>query len=1442
MAEGIVADKILESFGGEFFTGDQSAGAQWSPNMYSKLYILDDAIVTQTHFGKFEAIPVPDPDTLDYEEAKGVFEIRRLGCLEGIYVSPGAGGIGVAQMITEFFRVGEDRLHVLGEVSGMGPEGPAVTGEQEIPGTEGWEARYDLQPEHYDMDKEGGKLWSILQKQAESAGSVEDEPDADDSEVEKIGPDEGEDSKGTYEDVKSYYADSANGTINKILREYRKIFSSGFEVITPAGLLMENDNGYGVLGHLKGNALTKDKVNRNLQHLYDYFRKTMNLTEVPVRSIRDIANVIVTGKAGDGKRYDGTLVFPYKMMEYAFGRRRMANSDSKSMTNYQEHSKRADWESYAQDEVAESLRDVILHVLWVSLKQVGMDTEPESPKANQVADSILMKFQKAFCTCILVSKYDTSDGNLVAVKVRILDPNGSLPRDRNVLEELISKSHGAIDDSDKKLVYPPESNGSYVEYNLELDSKLANAEPLFAYKALEKIIEQGQSIDYSNIILGKDANDKILRNGSGVNLRRKLSHCVVAGSRAGKGVWTFSILAGSCLSKRALFYLDNKPDMASLFRSLAPNGFVVNGSNITTDPENGTDYFEQFADVDSWINDDNIPDYVVSLLKGKSYRNLGSFVYVKALTLVMGILAARVEVPSKVNELGGPEGIVVVVDELANANANLLAQLGVFNQHIANTGYYKELKAQMEGEGTGKINADKPQPEDYWFTHFYLGLKESLSKLQALSNAGLKNVEADRSDVFSLTQEPPEMITSAGQVAELFKSPNKNSNAIASALDDSRILPSFALLGGTDVFIGYDKDNRSFLDQGNPRSKSYPYLNEVNRNFGYIPQYGPDIRDKFNTSALAEKAIYYKPMLLFADGKTESYFVQNALGYAKQAGITDPDDIIRRNEDPNNPGKINPAVGFEGYLNMAGLDRSEISSTLSKSGEIAQNVVNAMGYDGSWMDLLLDFRPEWQFTVEDVISSMKGKTLQDSLPTRMEDFMAVYPEAFGGNTGVEEDVMGDYNDPGYPDDDVMGGYDEEELDEEFEDIPQFVPQEPSDEDEDGYDNHAKKVADAAKLRAGTLPGVVEYNDDLGREGLHTPSYVSNDGDTSEFDINPQEAYSTVPSYVPEIAPTEDLSEADTEELEDRKEPSLNIDWNDPQSVHMAQAYLKQRLHGGSIDTHMANSSYGNGFYSSPDGQSDNYRPHGGEQIVAPSQSLSMEEPKTIANLVDYITDGAYKVVGGPSEVRSIRVIDGSLILNNVMYRPRLSDEYLRDAPMDLASEVRSGNVARLFNWSTLKDISKIRRLSFDSLEFVSDYVSGQLGWKGRVSVHLFFERFQGLRSLTLGDGVFTRENYKSAMRDNPKYYQPAVARGFADAADNVFSKGTSSSWNLARTSLTRKDIGAASKFFAVTAGLTGAAMAGTAAVTTKTGKGLFSGVRYGLRSMQDAMKEARDFK
>lgn len=625
----------------------------WSPNQFRYIMLYDDYAEFVDFYG--------DSDSLEFglaltsEDLVEVFKLRRLGCLEGIYLSANRGGAATARQFASIFPEWT-RMHKFGA---LGDEG--IVSEEELPGREDWHHHVPLQPEHYPADEAFGTLHrAILASTIEEAGvegSWEVEEPEETGEVEGSG--DVEDAEDDARDnVTSYYTDSVRATIKAIIREYDHVFASGYGVITPAGVLMENSRGYGVLGHLKGEKLVQERVERNLQFLYERIKSEMNLIEVPVRNIPDIANVIVKGHTLDGTVYNGTPYFPYKMLEYAYGRERMDPASGDSLEVYEPHADSAKWEGYAAREVYKSLEDIIHHTLWVSLVEAGFEDAPESREANQVADDLFDKFKRAFCTCLLVTSFDVTNGNLVTVKLRILDPTNAMPRNRNLVADVLSESHGSLVGNSGVLIYPPKVAGEFfVEYGIDLDKKLANAEPLFAYKALLKVREQGGEINFENSILGKDADDNIVQNGKGISFSRNLSHLCIAGSRAGKGVWTFSILGSSILSNRIVPYLDNKPDMASTFLKYGPNGFVLNGANITYDKEGGTDYFGQFRDVDSWVDKSKIPVYLASTVGSGSYSEMGAYVYAKGLILSMGIIAARVLAPQYLDKLGGEQGV-----------------------------------------------------------------------------------------------------------------------------------------------------------------------------------------------------------------------------------------------------------------------------------------------------------------------------------------------------------------------------------------------------------------------------------------------------------------------------------------------------------------------------------------------------------------------------------------------------------------------------------------------------------------------------------------------------------------------------------------------------------------------------------------------------------------
>src|SRR5699024_5041223 len=155
-----------------------------------------------------------------------------------------------------------------------------------------------------------------------------------------------------------------------------------------------------------------------------------------------------------------------------------------------------------------------------------------------------------------------------------------------------------------------------------------------------------------------------LRNGKhGVSLNDKLTHYIVAGSRDGKGVMTLAILASGIYSKKVPMYLDRKPEMASLLKSLSPNMFVLNGAVYEADH----DTYKTFSSQDSMFNPENVPDYLCNILEcNKSWLDLGDLFYMRALKLVMGIIMARGS--GKLNDpnFGGQDGILFIVDEFKN--------------------------------------------------------------------------------------------------------------------------------------------------------------------------------------------------------------------------------------------------------------------------------------------------------------------------------------------------------------------------------------------------------------------------------------------------------------------------------------------------------------------------------------------------------------------------------------------------------------------------------------------------------------------------------------------------------------------------------------------------------------------------------------------------------
>ena len=93
-----------------------------------------------------------------------------------------------------------------------------------------------------------------------------------------------------------------------------------------------------------------------------------------------------------------------------------------------------------------------------------------------------------------------------------------------------------------------------------------NGEILFAYKAIQKILESGGSISLNKTLLGKDIRGRnVTYNFEGASNTNSL---IIAGSGSGKGVMTLNILATFIACGCPTVYVDWKPDMSAMLWEL----------------------------------------------------------------------------------------------------------------------------------------------------------------------------------------------------------------------------------------------------------------------------------------------------------------------------------------------------------------------------------------------------------------------------------------------------------------------------------------------------------------------------------------------------------------------------------------------------------------------------------------------------------------------------------------------------------------------------------------------------------------------------------------------------------------------------------------------------------------------------------------------------------
>ena len=814
----------------------------------------------------------------------------------------------------------------------------------------------------------------------------------------------GEEESGIGDIIRENLGMMINGKVTAVLESYDNLFEAGYDLERPYSILGSDEIQYvsaqgGTIEAQSGNDLSI-----LVKDLWNAVSPYMGIYPSQISSTRDYKEV-AEAPAGT---YMPTLM---AAMAYGYYPREHGGP-----TGIHE------WSSYRDKIVRPFLEQVFERVAVNTVKDSATDVSSIIARRGDIEAAItpvMDNLQK----CVLVSNLNITKSSgynkkFVSMKVKVLAPEGiDVEAIRSgVFQAVASSTDKSVLDKGKTIA---EQSGRYIEINFVADQVQDNAFPLFAYKALDSLKKQGKSFEPSlnSVLLGKDSKGRLLKAGKDINFNNVLTHYILAGSRSGKGVMTLNILAGGMDGVTPLAYADNKPDMLSMLKAINPNVYGINGESCISNPADGNDLFNQFANPDSEVNWDNVPDYLVKYgyIDSKSYTSVGNIFYVRFMMLTMGIIAARVNASHFKDRLGGKNGITVVFDEFANATKTFQAMCRNWKTMLAPSRPVNEvLKALREGGDLEEVMADKGSalnPGMFWATAYLQSIEDSVSYLQLTNNAGA-NSEKMCNNIFVLGQHALSMEKSFSLPG--IRPANAGSQAIELTDDAAgNLLTGLTRMGDADAFLGASEAVDDFLYASNPRAeKANSYLNRTTRGFAYIKSIGGDAGKlyakrsgagtKEERVSFSNKQLYFKPFLLLESAGMEEYPVRNMLKFMESSvGLQGRQDFVASNSEENNPEVLNNGVSFLGYLKQAGIGEDAVYNQLQKAADIANWIVQeGLGYPGTWKDFVYDLRPQWIFSSKDIGNALSKSSNASDMSASASWFNS--DERFGAKSVLKD--------------------------------------------------------------------------------------------------------------------------------------------------------------------------------------------------------------------------------------------------------------------------------------------------------------------------------------------------------------------------------------------------------------------------------------------------------
>ena len=529
--------------------------------------------------------------------------------------------------------------------------------------------------------------------------------------------------------------------------------------------------------------------------------------------------------------------------------------------------------------------------------------------------------------------------------------------------------------------------------------------------------------------------------------------------------------------------------------------------------------------------------------------------------------------------------------------------------------------------------------------------------------------------------------------------------------------------------VGYKGTEKSQYWSSQNGSDSKRYLTSSSRRFAYFGSVDfPTIRDenpqnkglaRSVNSQMEGGAVYFKPYLILGDSQG-SCVTQLEKNLGSKA-----ESIKSRNSNPNNPNEWDERIGVLGYLKALG--SSDISKSFVRAREIADLVVAQMGYEGSYLEFLLDLRPEWNFSCEDVVMAF---TNQDAYLAKKKE--TVYYKVDELLTELQE-----FKQSGGATEQISEGSNVVDLRPEFatKEVKADEVEEPTssldEEDTSNFsDLHEENISES------TSESPVSSESDFN-------STVDNlEGEPQKWSREQSETSESVQAKITDIADSVNVASALASQLGVSESTLMSV---------LQSAFGLQGSSIPKVETLVSTEELNDRTTMS--------------RVASNQAGVVIKDDQ---DLREYLLEDIYTYFGDWSRVRKIEIIGRQLYFNGLLYEPEKEGiQFSPEVSPYSISLWNSGGFGELFDWKLIRQYLNPTSLVFDSMDYAYREFDLMESSSSKVVVENAFKRYSMLQDLQVGTYTFTRAEVEEMILER----QPFLSS--YDRRQQVFRRGNS---------------------------------------------------------------------